>query len=373
MSRASAFLLLFLVLPSAPLFAGDPGEALRINARAKEHYNRSEFDRALGLFEDAYLCDPQPQFLFNAAKACLRLEDTEGAVHFYRRYLYQAPEAEDRTAVEEEVMMLTANLLSKGQVEVRVETDPPGATMSFLPTHPTRIRSTPATIFLPRGAWTLSFEADGLEKQTIVLDLTAQTVGPELVSVNLLPVPTTGALAVSCSPSTATVLLNGTLVEDPAVLLALEPGEYEVSCTAQGFLPSSKNVSVLAGESGELSMTLVASKPPETARWRPAVWTVGGVAAAASVTGAILWGVGYAGMTKATDSYDGTLASYNGYRDDYNQGREMLQWGMGLTLAGAVVAGGAAAILLFYPKAPVPDVTFVPSQAGGSLFWSLEF
>ena len=77
---------------------------------AKPHYekgasecNLGHFAEAISEFEKAYEQDPAPILLFNIAQAHRQSGNNERAAFFYRRYLEQEPNADNRVDVEKRI------------------------------------------------------------------------------------------------------------------------------------------------------------------------------------------------------------------------------------------------------------------------------
>ena len=82
---------------SPPVYAARAGAptALETRARAKfsegnAAYEKSDFQRALDAYGEAYQLAPLPGFLFNIAQCYRQLNQPEPAATFYRRYLAQS-------------------------------------------------------------------------------------------------------------------------------------------------------------------------------------------------------------------------------------------------------------------------------------------
>jgi tetratricopeptide (TPR) repeat protein len=69
--------------------------------KAEKAFNLGHFDAALAGYQAAYEVLPLPAFLFNIAQCHRNLRNREQAVFFYQRYLSLAPDAPNRTVVEE--------------------------------------------------------------------------------------------------------------------------------------------------------------------------------------------------------------------------------------------------------------------------------
>ncbi|MFT5354327.1 MAG: tetratricopeptide (TPR) repeat protein [Polyangiales bacterium] len=104
--------MLAVVASSAPVWAQEESEAGN-DAVARELFEAAEFsvergdyERALGLFQQAFELSDRPELLFNAANAAERLRQDELALELYVSYLERLPEAVNRPAVEARIEQL---------------------------------------------------------------------------------------------------------------------------------------------------------------------------------------------------------------------------------------------------------------------------
>ncbi len=108
MMRAIVVILaLGLALVAAPRGAAAEDAATRA---AKRHFTKGEklfalgrFDEALVQYEKAFEAKPLPGFLFNIAQCHRNLGNVDQAIFSYRKYLREAPDAENREAVEQQI------------------------------------------------------------------------------------------------------------------------------------------------------------------------------------------------------------------------------------------------------------------------------
>jgi len=118
-----------LALFAAPRVAAAEDAATKT---AKRHFTKGEklfalgrFDDALEEYEQAFEAKPLPGFLFNIAQCHRNLGNIDQAIFSYRKYLREAPDAENREAVERQIEELEeekARLAASGGLVVR---DPP--------------------------------------------------------------------------------------------------------------------------------------------------------------------------------------------------------------------------------------------------------
>jgi hypothetical protein len=138
--------------------AGDPKlDAARAHSQEGDAYYKLEkYANAISEYEQAYLAKPDPSFLYNIAQ-CHRLKgDYAEAIHFYRRFLKDAPNAPNRAVAEKHIRDLE-DLASHGTapspaapppapVAPAPVSPPPESPLAPLPSAPT---SPPAALSAP--------------------------------------------------------------------------------------------------------------------------------------------------------------------------------------------------------------------------------
>lgn len=102
---ACPILVLLIALSSdITLAAGEDASAAKAHfAAGLQHFNLSEYEQALAEFKDGYRNKPDPVFLFNIGQCHRKLGHVEEAITFYRSYLREAPNAENRKDVERRI------------------------------------------------------------------------------------------------------------------------------------------------------------------------------------------------------------------------------------------------------------------------------
>jgi len=98
MRAAFASLLLFAL--AGPARADVKAEARTLYEQATAHYDRGEYDAAIGEFKQAYELTHEPGLLFNLAQTYRLKKDAHEALHFYQRYLELKPDATNRADAE---------------------------------------------------------------------------------------------------------------------------------------------------------------------------------------------------------------------------------------------------------------------------------
>lgn len=91
----------FLFIGTTSVLADEQGKAQArdLYRRGMQHYNLAEFEPALKDFTEAYRFYDDPAFLFNIAQCHRQLSHHRDALTFYRSYLRNMPDAENRNEV----------------------------------------------------------------------------------------------------------------------------------------------------------------------------------------------------------------------------------------------------------------------------------
>jgi tetratricopeptide (TPR) repeat protein len=76
-------------------------------------YDLGQFDKALGLFTQAYVAFPDPDILYSVAQTQRKLGAYEQAIEAYRAYLRNRPDASDKKEILEQIDELTRLIASQ--------------------------------------------------------------------------------------------------------------------------------------------------------------------------------------------------------------------------------------------------------------------
>jgi TolA-binding protein len=117
---------LLLLVGAGAARAAEPGDAKARYLSGQSHYNLNEFAEALQDFKEAYRLRPDPAFLFNIAQCERQLGNLEEAIKFYRSYLRNKPETDNKREIEKKIEEL------KGLVEAKKKATT-GAPQSVMP------------------------------------------------------------------------------------------------------------------------------------------------------------------------------------------------------------------------------------------------
>ena len=334
------------LLFATPAAADDPAAADALNARARVAYDGGDFAGALALFKQAWGAARLPKYLFNAAKACVRLEDPETALHYYRRYLEAAPGAADADAVGTEMAALRGTLRGRGLVRLDVLSEPSGARFTVDGAAHPEIRLTPAERWLPPGEVMVAVALEGRVGAAESVTLVPEQGGR--VQLVLLAPPRTGRLTVDAPPGARVLVGDRSLA--PGETLELPPGDLLVRVELAGHLPWVDTVALEAGDDVRLAAAPLPQPPPVRGRGqRVAGWVTLAAGGAALVAGGVLTGLGVQGMNDANRTHGDADA---GYVKDFGRGRDLYHGGLGSLGGGAAAALTGGLLLLLAPEAP---------------------
>jgi tetratricopeptide (TPR) repeat protein len=102
---AGVLLVVLLLAAGPPALAGDPKlDAARAHSQEGDSYYKLEkYTNAITEYEQAYLAKPDPSFLYNIAQCHRLMGNGAEAIHFYRRFLKDAPNAPNRAVAEKHI------------------------------------------------------------------------------------------------------------------------------------------------------------------------------------------------------------------------------------------------------------------------------
>ncbi len=122
---SSLLLTLILICGARAAHASEAGKkaAKPHYEKGASEYNLGHFAEAISEFEKAYEQDPAPILLFNIAQAHRQSGNNERAAFFYRRYLEQDPNADNRADVEKRIKDLELVIQQQNDVKRRPPTE----------------------------------------------------------------------------------------------------------------------------------------------------------------------------------------------------------------------------------------------------------
>lgn len=385
LQRLLLFVLFTGLLSASPLQAQTLEEAEKLSAEGRAHYDAGDFKPALEAFKKAYKQFPSERYLFNAAKACIRLDNPEGAVFYYERYLAFNPVAADRTSISDEAGELKELLRKRQLKEVRLLSNPSSVTIS-IPGHNSEVISTPGSVFLPTGSYQAHFSHPDYETRVMDIEVTAQTPRQIVEAILTLRQDRT-LLTLECQQEGASVFLGSRVLgKTPVPPETITPGEYRLLVSLAGFQSHEEKLIAKPGEPLNLSVALVPVSSTKQSGdekgkdsrfpWRWVFLGASGAGVVLAATAGGLWYSGVEDMTAANNQQD--RLPWSTYQRKYNQARDRYIAGQWLAVTGGVVGAAGLAGFLFWPRrAPplksIPAVTFTPLPGGGSFGFSETF
>jgi len=165
MSTRGGLVVALLLALATTARADDVAHARDAAKKAVQHYNLAEWQQALDSFTEAYRAHEDPAFLFNIGQCHRQLGHVQEAITFYRSYLRNLPNAENRVEVRELISKLEATAAAESATKKAPpqEPRPPSGAVATTPAPPlpapaattpttaTTPGSTPATRFEDRG------------------------------------------------------------------------------------------------------------------------------------------------------------------------------------------------------------------------------
>jgi tetratricopeptide (TPR) repeat protein len=150
--------------------------------RGSELYEAGDYRQAVQAFMEADGLAPSAPLSFNIARAYERLNDTSGALRWYRDYLRRNPQAPNAVEVRARIAALSAKLAQTGVQQLSVVSMPVGATVVV---DGRSVGVTPFTGDVPLGAHRVGLDLAGYRSQTHDLQLGHNA--PTDLSANLEP------------------------------------------------------------------------------------------------------------------------------------------------------------------------------------------
>ena len=126
----------------------------------KSAYDQGKFQGALELFRQAYDIYPHPDILYRIALCHERLDEPQQAVQFYRQFLREVPDADDRGKIERTIEMLESRIAKS---EIRITTQPDQARVYIDDVANGAAGYTPTALAVKPGNYQLIIQKDGYE------------------------------------------------------------------------------------------------------------------------------------------------------------------------------------------------------------------
>jgi tetratricopeptide (TPR) repeat protein len=180
-------------------------EARRMAAKEKFEqgvaaYKEQRYADAVKLFQEADAIAPSAPLSFNVARSFEKLDDTSGALRWYRDFLRRSPEASNAGEVRGKVKALASVLSQRGLQQLSVLSDPAGATVLI---DDQNVGVTPVTRDLRPGRHRVIVRLTGYAEQTTELLLEPRT--PQDLSLRLAA----AAQPVTAEPAAGTSARSG--------------------------------------------------------------------------------------------------------------------------------------------------------------------
>jgi tetratricopeptide (TPR) repeat protein len=148
--------------------------------KGSELYESGQYQKAVQAFIEADALAPSAPLSFNVARAYERLNDSSGALRWYRDYLRRSPRAPNAGEVRTRVAALSAKLAQTGVQQLTIVSMPAGASVTV---DGRAVGVTPFTMDLALGKHRVSLGLPGYREQTHEIELAA--AAPTDLSSNL--------------------------------------------------------------------------------------------------------------------------------------------------------------------------------------------
>lgn len=247
--------------------------ANELSAEATELFQKELYNSAVEMFLKAYALDPQLVFVYNIGVCYERLGDSDNCVQYYEKYLDQFSAENDGKSPEDvvDVRNSIAKCRLGAKVEVTIESDPPGASVS-IDQQDTMLGQTPLTTRQDPGTYTLFVDMPG--HQPIKRQVEIRTGEAVRLLFKLVKIERTGTVSVRANIRGATIFVDGrniglTPYDDP---IRVDEGPHQITISKDEYTTFSEEFVVKAGDDQQLSAELWLRDPPTT--WKGYVgWT----------------------------------------------------------------------------------------------------
>jgi outer membrane receptor for ferrienterochelin and colicins len=259
--------------------ADDAAESRFFDRVGRRAFAQRRYERALESFLRAQRAAPSPRGLYNIA-ICARLAHRD-ALAFTSFEQLLARDDLDATLRADAAAQRDA--LAGTLALVRVESDPPGATIYVDRRDLGAYGTTPTTLALPPGPHQIELVRADHEGATLALEASVGLTREARAAL----ARHVGVVRVEASPSSTTIVARRDgreITLSSGVAESLPVGSYTIVGTAEGFLPASTTVTVVAGAEATRALAL---SPIPTPSGRVLV-SSGGIAARVSIDGVVV-------------------------------------------------------------------------------------
>jgi hypothetical protein len=245
---------------------------------------RKDYASAIAHYQRAYELAPHENALFNIAVDFERLGELRDAATYYGRYLDDAGDTEDRAKVTRLI-----DSLRKRPSQVSIRSSPPGAEISIDGSPAGRA---PVTRELAGGTHTITAVLGELRSQR---QISVEYAEPADVVLSLAGKD--GSLTVTSNVDGAQVTIDGAPAGTTPLTIAVPAGDRKVVVHSEGYSTLERLVKVPSEGSAQITATLVRPigyvAPPDPAKQRGYVLSVGGGPLIQADTNLVSAGVGY--------------------------------------------------------------------------------
>jgi hypothetical protein len=277
--------------------AADPGTADRDAADADALAARGEFAAAAQKFRDAYREDRRPSLICNAGVAYYKAKELPRAHYYLGRCLgfTTSLDAGFVASVAKAIAAVSAKLEADKLPRLDLRPDPPTATIAIEGAgSPFDEPIEAGVVWLPRGAYTLRFHADGYTDRRIDVELHGSDVVAEdvtLVRAHDEPPPAAG------SGSAAPVIEAPPPPPKPEPTMTVPRGRRAALVTTAATLAVAAAALASYGWAAHQASQAGDAQTPDAYAdlkssalgWQHASWVLGGLAGAGAIASGVLW------------------------------------------------------------------------------------
>jgi outer membrane receptor for ferrienterochelin and colicins len=257
-----ALLLVVAVLAGSPRLARADASADEADLRFRRGtvlFKAGRYDEALLEFLASNRLVPNRNVVFNIARSYEALEQLEEAYRYYAEYIAAETDRTERRAAEKRLADLAPRVAL-----LKIDSDPPGATVFLERADLGGRGETPLLIAVPPGDHTLILQKAGVRTTSVAVKAVRGAETPVLVVLD----PVIGTLRVSSRPAAAIFVdrVAGTRAPPAArstpAVLALAPGRHTLELEAAGYRTQRTDVVVKANSETPLELVLEEKPPP---------------------------------------------------------------------------------------------------------------
>jgi hypothetical protein len=363
---------------SAPLvYAQDPLASLTAAQRRKlvsllqegdKAYNAGQLERALELFEEAFVLAPVADILYRKALCYERLEQDANAIKAYEGYLKLAPDASNRGRVEVDIERLRGRLKAASVAMLSVVSTPTGAKVRIV--NGEELGVTPLESKLEPGEYVVEVSAP----KRLAAREEVKLYAGQTTRLNVA-LATPSIVTVTTRPSGVEVYEVGTgkLLGLTPLEVEREPGPWRLVLRAHGYQTQQIEGSVDPGEKVHVERALM-STGDEPWHWTTKVGVGSLVTGGASLIASIvLWTAANSAIRDANNTVRTTEQGRREYISRKERAEDLQMWTVLTAMAGGALVLGGAGLIIFGPSGAddvgAGGVVEAPAVRGVSLEW----